>query len=67
MRVEIHGIIDNRPETVVWDDGDVEAAPHVLNLVHLAADIDELDLDDVKEGPRAVMSVMDRIGRFKVA
>lgn len=67
MRVEIHGTIDNRPETVVWQDGDVEAAPHVLNLVHLAADIDSLDLDDVKEGPRAVMAVMDRIGRFKVA
>ena len=67
MRVEIHGIIDNQAETVVWDDGDVEAAPHVLNLVHLAAEIDELDLDDAKEGPRAVMAVMDRIGRFKVA
>ncbi|HET7653747.1 MAG TPA: hypothetical protein VFK42_11965 [Acidimicrobiales bacterium] len=67
MRVEIHGIVDNRPETVVWDDGAVDAAPHVLNLVHLAADIDELDLDDARDGPRAVMAVMDRIGRFKVA
>jgi hypothetical protein len=67
MRVEIHGIVDNRPETVVWDDGAVDAAPHVLNLVHLAADNDELDLDDARDGPRAVMAVMDRIGRFKVA
>jgi hypothetical protein len=67
MRVEIHGIIDNQPETVVWDDGLVDAAPHVVNLVQLAADIDELDLDDAREGPRAVMAVMDRIGRFKVA
>lgn len=67
MRVEIHGIVDNQPQTVVWDDGEVHAEPYVLNLVHLAAEIDELDLDDAKEGPRAVMSVMDRIGRFKVA
>lgn len=67
MRVEIEGVVDNRSETVVWDDGTVDAAPHVRNLVRLAADIDELDLDDAKEGPRAVMAVMDRIGRFKVA
>jgi hypothetical protein len=67
MRVEINGIIGNQAETVVWHDGDLEAAPHVVVLVHLAADIDGLDLNDAKQGPRAVMAVMDRIGRFKVA
>lgn len=67
MRVEIHGVIDNQPEVVVWDDGEVLGEPHVLDLVHLAAQIDDLDLGDAKEGPRAVMAVMDTIGRFKVA
>lgn len=67
MRVEIQGVIDNRAETVVWDDGDILGDPAVVDLVHLAADIDDLDLSDSKDGPRAVMAVMDRIGRFRVA
>ena len=67
MRVEIHGIIDGQPESIVWDDGRVLGEHHVVDLVHLAAQIDDLDLDDPKDGPRAAMSVMDRIGRFKVA